>query len=217
MSILIFVELDWSKSRVILTCEKVSIISPYPFKFCIYQKNSEFLRQPHGRSFLVHDREKFVKIIMPKYFNQTKYTSFQRQLNMYGFRHLTIGMDRNAYYHEYFLKHKGFLCENIRRTSIKGNGVKGKPNPNTEPNFYEMPFVKPDKCTEKGNFGDTSTPPINDEANNHNIINAKPSTKQRPKFSPMNNPSFISCCENPILEWEALEKLDLDAEFSFLS
>jgi len=152
---------------------------------------------------------------MPKYFNQTKYTSFQRQLNMYGFRHLTIGMDRNAYYHEYFLKHKGFLCEHIRRTSIKGNGVKGKPNPNTEPKFYEMPFVKPDTCSENGNVSNTPMPPMNDEANNENIINTKPSRKQGAKFSPMNNPGFISCCDNPILEWEALEKLDLDAEFSF--
>jgi hypothetical protein len=35
---------------------------------------------PHGRAFLVHDTDKFVAHILPKYFNQTKWGSFARQL-----------------------------------------------------------------------------------------------------------------------------------------
>jgi hypothetical protein len=44
---------------------------------------------PDRRSFKVHDRETCVSLIMQRYFDQTKYKSFQRQLNMWGFeRHL---------------------------------------------------------------------------------------------------------------------------------
>lgn len=39
---------------------------------------------PHGRAFKIHDSKVFASTIMPKFFNQSKYTSFQRQLNLYG-------------------------------------------------------------------------------------------------------------------------------------
>ena len=81
---------------------------------------------------------------MPSYFKQTKFASFQRQLNIYGFKRLTTGKDCGGYYHELFLRHKLILCENIIRTVVKGIGVKGKPSPNTEPDFYSMPTVEPD-------------------------------------------------------------------------
>lgn len=55
--------------------------------------------QPHGRSFLVHQPEKF-KELLPQFFASTKIPSFQRQLNLYGFQRLTKGADRGGYYHE---------------------------------------------------------------------------------------------------------------------
>jgi hypothetical protein len=100
--------------------------------------------QPHGRCFLVHKPEVFVKVVMPLYFNQTKLTSFQRQLNLYGFCRLTTRKDRGGYYHELFLKHRPFLCKRMIRTRVKGmgKGSKGVNRPSSEPNFYRMPFVK---------------------------------------------------------------------------
>lgn len=101
-------------------------------------------RQSHGRCFAIHRPKEFVEHVMPTYFNQTKLTSFQRQLNIYGFIGLTTGRDRGCYYHELFLEHKLFLCEKMKRMGIKGTGVKAKPSPHTEPDFYSMPKVKPD-------------------------------------------------------------------------
>lgn len=40
--------------------------------------------QPHGRCFVIHDKTEFVEEVMPRFFMQTKLTSFQRQLNLYG-------------------------------------------------------------------------------------------------------------------------------------
>lgn len=49
--------------------------------------------QPHGRAFVVHKPKEFTDHVMPKYFRQSKLTSFQRQLNLYGFSRLTRGND----------------------------------------------------------------------------------------------------------------------------
>lgn len=100
--------------------------------------------QPHGRCFVVHKPKEFVSEVMSKYFRQSKLTSFQRQLNLYGFSRITAGKDRSGYYHEHFLRHKLFLCQNMPRIRIKGTGIKGKPSPETEPDFYSMPWVVPE-------------------------------------------------------------------------
>lgn len=101
-------------------------------------------RQPHGRCFLVHKPKEFVDEIMPTFFRQSKLTSFQRQLNLYGFSRITAGRDRGGYYHELFLRNKLFLCQSMTRIRIKGTGIKGKANPASEPNFYSMPPIVPE-------------------------------------------------------------------------
>eukprot|EP00980_Cylindrotheca_fusiformis_P009177 scaffold1996_cov127-Cylindrotheca_fusiformis.AAC.14 len=94
--------------------------------------------QPHGRCFIVHKPKEFVEKIMPKFFKQTKLTSFQRQLNLYGFSRLTAGVDRGGYYHELFIRGRMDLCRQMSRIRVKGNGSKGASSPETEPNFYAM-------------------------------------------------------------------------------
>ena len=97
--------------------------------------------QPHGRSFLVHKSQEFTDHIMPQYFNQGKFASFQRQLNLYGFKRITRGPDTGSYYNELFLKGRPFLAQDIQRTKVKGNGARAASNPDAEPNFYAMPSL----------------------------------------------------------------------------
>lgn len=97
--------------------------------------------QPHGRAFVIHQKQAFVECIMPKYFKQTKLTSFQRQLNLYGFTRISRGTDGGGYYHELFLRGMAHLCHNMVRIKCKGTGFKAASDPDTEPNFYKMPFV----------------------------------------------------------------------------
>ncbi len=79
---------------------------------------------PHGRAFIVRKPKLFTTQTMPKYFRQTKLTSFQRQLNLYGFRRITRGTDAGAYYHELFLRGRLQLCMKMVRQKVKGTGHK---------------------------------------------------------------------------------------------
>lgn len=98
--------------------------------------------QPHGRCFLVRDQEHFVKDVMPMFFRQSRFSSFQRQLSLYGFLRLTRkNDDYSAYYHELFLRGLPHLCAHMQRTRVKGYWVRQSSSPETEPDFYHMSFV----------------------------------------------------------------------------
>ncbi len=94
--------------------------------------------QSHGRCFVIHKPKEFTELVMPHYFRQSKLTSFQRQLNLYGFCRLTRGKDNGGYYHELFLRGRLFLANKMQRTKIKGTKFKAASSPEQEPNFYRM-------------------------------------------------------------------------------
>lgn len=98
--------------------------------------------QIHGRAFKIHKAIEFTHAIMPFYFRQTKLASFRRQLNIYGFLRITQGIDKGAYYHEYFLRGRYFLAERILRQKLKGTMVRSTLCPESEPDFYSMPYVE---------------------------------------------------------------------------
>ena len=69
------------------------------------------------KSYKVHDKETFTSLIMPKFFDgQTKYKSFQRQLNMWGFQRHLFGPCRGGYTHEHFVKGLPSLCCRMTRS-----------------------------------------------------------------------------------------------------
>jgi hypothetical protein len=73
-----------------------------------------------GIAFKVHKREDFVEKVMPKYFDQTKYGSFRRQLNSYGFTRANRGEFRGSMYsHRCFIQRDRSLCQNISRRPNK--------------------------------------------------------------------------------------------------
>ena len=98
---------------------------------------------PHGRAFLVKEPKVFAVVMLPQYFKQSKFMSFTRQLNLWGFKRITRGPDAGAYYHELFLRNRPRLSLWMRRQKIKGTGIKLTPNPDAEPYLYDISKTRP--------------------------------------------------------------------------
>mmetsp|Transcript_11250 Transcript_11250/g.24326 ORF Transcript_11250/g.24326 Transcript_11250/m.24326 type:complete len:561 (-) Transcript_11250:317-1999(-) len=65
---------------------------------------------PHGRGFLIYQKRRFAADILPKHFKQSKFTSFTRKLNRWGFTRISRGPETGAYYHPYFRKGNLRMC-----------------------------------------------------------------------------------------------------------
>lgn len=129
--------------------------------------------QPHGRCFVVHNQQEFVELVMPDYFSQSKYPSFQRQLNLYGFKRITKGPDRNGYYHPSFLRGYPELSDTMVRMKVKGTGVRRPTCPDEEPDFYKYPDLQ----AAGNNINSTSK-----ASSKTKTMTSKKSTKQQPKL-----------------------------------
>jgi len=92
---------------------------------------------PHGRAFRIHDKIKFMRELVPLFFNQTKIRSFNRQLHLWGFRRSGRGNDQ-VWYHDNFLRGKPEDMKLMVRTKIKGKtGVSSQDT--RIPNFDALP------------------------------------------------------------------------------
>lgn len=149
--------------------------------------------QPHGRCFVVRKPKEF-KELLPIYFKLSKMSSFQRQLNLYGFQRLTRGRDKNGYYHEYFLRGKAALSHKIQRTKVKGTGVRARSNPTSEPHLWEMTWVGMEAATQ--NHGDAgSVSSHEDHYETHYKSSSVPPLKEEeeePTFSVHSSSAFCS-------------------------
>ena len=116
------------------------VTQPFPGKLMEVLNRSDLAEiiewMPHGRAFLVKQPKTFASQVLPRYFKQSKYLSFTRQLNLWEFKRITRGKDMGAYYHELFLRGRHNLAMRMKRQKIKGTGMKLTPNPGSEPDFY---------------------------------------------------------------------------------
>lgn len=83
----------------VVQTNKTSKAEPFPVK--IHRMLSELEEQglrdiasflPHGRAFVIHKPQQFTDEIMPKYFRMSRFSSFQRQLNLctYSLRYTVV-------------------------------------------------------------------------------------------------------------------------------
>jgi hypothetical protein len=75
---------------------------------------------PDNSGFKVHCPDAFVAQVMPRFFNQSKYKSFQRQLNIWGFQRVQGGPGAGSYRHHSFVRGKPSRCCEMKRIKIKG-------------------------------------------------------------------------------------------------
>jgi hypothetical protein len=92
-------------------------------------------KMAHGKAFRVHHPEAFARTVMPNYFKQTKYKSFQRQLHMYGFQRIRKGLDTGAYFHSMFIRNKKSMSLQMSCQKIKGEKTVQR-HASGDPNFY---------------------------------------------------------------------------------
>lgn len=100
----------------------------------------------NGQAFAIHKPDKFFKEIVPKYFRQSRLSSFKRQLNLYGFELINTGPARGGYYHEMFIKDRAELCRRMRRVAVKvhhrqSDSVEQEDGIDEPYEFYSLPGV----------------------------------------------------------------------------
>lgn len=75
----------------------------------------------HGRGFLIFKKKQFETDVMPKFFSKhSKFTSFTRKLNRWGFVRVTRGPEMGAYYNKLFQRDDPTCC--LKMTCQKSNG-----------------------------------------------------------------------------------------------
>lgn len=71
---------------------------------------------PDGISFKVHNSSAFVRDVLPQFFLQSKYKSFQRQLNIWGFKRISDGPHKGGYTRpEHFVRGNAPLVNSMNR------------------------------------------------------------------------------------------------------
>lgn len=93
---------------------------------------------PDGKTFKVHQPEKFTEEILPRYFKKSKYRSFQRQLNLYGYHRITALKPfwESCYHHPDFSRDDETGCRKINRPLRRKRGQKAT---STSPSTIEDP------------------------------------------------------------------------------
>jgi hypothetical protein len=74
---------------------------------------------PNGKSFKIHNKKEFARSIMPTFFKSSVYKTFQRSLNLWGFRAVKREAYMGAFYHPCFQRGQPDLCRSMIRTQVK--------------------------------------------------------------------------------------------------
>lgn len=130
----------------------------FPFKLHSILESAGASRQesiiswlPSGKAFKIHKPKEFANVVMPQYFNQTKYRSFQRQLYIYGFDRVKdkSSEDYGSYFHELFIRGASDLCLDMQRKKIKGTGLSNEERRKKATDLRANSKAPPNKNTSK--------------------------------------------------------------------
>lgn len=94
------------------------------------ERNAEIVSWlPHGRAFLIFQKKRFETELMPTLFKQSKFTSFTRKLNRWGFQRVRKGPEAGAYYHKYFKRGQPRLSMQMCCQKVPNEQEDTKPDP----------------------------------------------------------------------------------------
>mmetsp|Transcript_14380 Transcript_14380/g.26133 ORF Transcript_14380/g.26133 Transcript_14380/m.26133 type:complete len:753 (+) Transcript_14380:98-2356(+) len=69
---------------------------------------------PHGEGFIIHDKQRFSSMMLPRYFDGAKFTSFTRRLKRWSFVRVPRGPELGAYYNKNFMRDQPELVQKMR-------------------------------------------------------------------------------------------------------
>ena len=101
---------------------------------------------PHGRSFIIYDSDRFMTEVLPRYFKGgIKYRTFQRQLNIWNFKRITMGIDEGSYYSQFFLRGMPNLVKKmeIRRNTDNKRMNRSRSCSKKDLDFYRLSQYRP--------------------------------------------------------------------------
>ena len=113
---------------------------------------------PDGKGFIILQKRKFSVDAMPRYFKHSKFTSFTRKLNRWGFTRASRGPEMGAYYHKFFQRGNYLLCMQMHCHS---NNKSTKDTATMDPTASPSPATSPKHAPEVS----SSPPPIKTSLN----------------------------------------------------
>ena len=72
---------------------------------------------PHGKSWIVHDKREFARVLLRSHFNLSRFETFSYHLLAWGFKRVKDGPEVNSYHNEKFIRGKPRLVESMKRIS----------------------------------------------------------------------------------------------------
>mmetsp|Transcript_4382 Transcript_4382/g.6313 ORF Transcript_4382/g.6313 Transcript_4382/m.6313 type:complete len:398 (-) Transcript_4382:107-1300(-) len=104
---------------------------------------------PDGKAFIISNKTKFTKRVLPKYFGETKYNSFIRKLNRWNFQRISIRRRVAPIYHHVFFQrdHEALCtqmyCKNERSAyAVSSNTTGSNPEPKASRGLNETALVQ---------------------------------------------------------------------------
>lgn len=77
-----------------------------------------------GKAFRIEDNTLFSSLVLPKYFRTNKFSSFQRNLNLYGFAKVKRGVDMDMYAHGSFIRGRPDLLAQLKKCKSKSSELR---------------------------------------------------------------------------------------------
>ncbi|KAI2511485.1 hypothetical protein MHU86_2921 [Fragilaria crotonensis] len=113
-----------------------------------------------GKAFRIANVSLFSSRILPKYFRTSKFSSFQRNLNLYGFCKVRRGPDTDMYAHPAFARGQPETLSQLRKCNSSGTKKSLAPTAATEFGTVHRTPNSPSSVTPSNGFGSPRDIPL---------------------------------------------------------
>lgn len=165
-----------------------------------------------GQAFKIHKPDSMMGLLN-SYFSQSKYKSFIRQLQTYGFTRVTKGPDKGTVSHPLLIQGKRYLCVKMKRKlNMKSrlaaaerakSAAKNNTQEPQQPQQQQSALATPPRPAKSRIVRIVSNPPLNNSlvSQNNNLVRLPASTSAAAVVTPMKEPLDIMKAMSRNLAW----------------